>query len=131
MQPENAIYMEVLELFHGFREFADTLQKGSTHSFNACSCRYDMVAKAGIPSGRAHLEQHFPGGIALSGAYVDASALQALDAAVDEALEAGAWADCGPLAPPSLSYADAADLLGRCPAAQALGAPKFFPSCAK
>ena len=35
-----------------------------------------MVAKAGIPNARAYMETSFPGGLALSEAYVDASALQ-------------------------------------------------------
>jgi hypothetical protein len=104
-----------------FSALAAEANFGSTAHSPRAPARYNMLAKAGIPGGRAYLEAHFPGGLALPGAYVAAGALQALDAAVDEALDAGAWADAAPLSPASLAPADAAELLARCPSVQALG----------
>ena len=81
-----------------------------------------MVTKAGITNPKAHLESLFPGGMALVGAYVAPSLVEQLDAAAEEALGAGSWADCAPLAPAALAGGDAAELVARCPAVQALGA---------
>ena len=80
-----------------------------------------MVTKLGVPNAQQHLAGLFPGGFALRSAYVAPSQLQQLDAAVDEALEAGSWVDCLPLVPSVLSTADAVDLLSRAPTAQQLG----------
>lgn len=80
-----------------------------------------MVTKLGVPNAQQHLAGLFPGGFALCSAYVAPSQLQQLDAAVDEALEAGIWVDCLPLVPPVLSTADAVDLLSRASTAQQLG----------
>ena len=84
-------------------------------------CRYDVVSKAGVPNPRAHLEGLFPGGLALAGAYVAPGLIEQLDTAAEEALESSGWADCAPLAPAALSGGDAAELVARCPAVQALG----------
>ncbi|KXZ55512.1 hypothetical protein GPECTOR_2g1061 [Gonium pectorale] len=77
---------------------------------------YDTVKRMGISGERAYLRSAFPDGIPLESAFVAPSLLASLEAAVEEAVAAGAgWVDVGPLLPSALSAGDVAALLGRVP----------------
>ncbi|KAG1674314.1 hypothetical protein FOA52_013503, partial [Chlamydomonas sp. UWO 241] len=83
---------------------------------------FDTVKKLGFSDAKAYLSGKFTDGLALESMFVAPSLLGQVDAAAEEVISTGGWADLGPLLPPALSPGDVSALLAKAPSLAGCGA---------
>jgi hypothetical protein len=87
-----------------------------------------MLNKLSIADPRVHMQASFPGSLALDSCIISKQLITQLEAAIEEAVSSGSWADALTNLPSTISLSDAATLATQAWAKQPKGGPSSHPA---